>query len=143
MTRKGNWLIFVLTLALISIVPFGCAEPKQSEDQVKSYGNDGYLGLTNTNPRLPTNPTSSYQYNQDINLVSQTLEGIDEVEKYQVRIRGGELHVKIYLSDQFNRSQIETIEQNVYRQLAYMLPRYDILLTSNQSDIKTNEAVKQ
>ncbi|MFD2673411.1 hypothetical protein [Marinicrinis sediminis] len=114
-----------LVVALVLLLLMTACAPRDNS-KIKGYGNDGYLGTTNSHPGLPTNPDTYHTYRYDENLIAQTLDGIQEIERYRYRINGGNLHVKIQLADTFKGWEIETIESNVYDQLAYMLPRYKV-----------------
>ncbi|CAM3410122.1 hypothetical protein MALU111345_03425 [Marinicrinis lubricantis] len=135
--RMKKIIICLLILMVTALMSTACG---RDNDKVKTYGNDGYLGLTNANPNFPLSP-GYHNYRNDSQLIKQTLSGIQEVETYTVNINGGDLYIKLGIPDGYSRAEIETIEQNVYKQLTYMLPRYTIHLTSDKSNMDRNEQV--
>lgn len=95
--------------------------------------NDGYLGLTSTNPNDPTNP-GYISYRDDIRMIRGTLREIKGVRNAQVRIEADTVHVKLNIADGYSRTKIEAIKKQAREALEFMLPRYDFLVTSNRSE---------
>ncbi|GIQ71325.1 hypothetical protein XYCOK13_41490 [Xylanibacillus composti] len=95
--------------------------------------NDGYLGLTSTNPNDPTNP-GYHTYRDDIRMIRGTLREIEGVRDAQVRIEADTVRVRLNIPDGYSRTKIENIEKEAMHALEFMLPRYDFFVTSNQSE---------
>ena len=113
---------FITTVALLT----ACAK-NDSDEHAKTYDRDGYMGLTNSNPNIPTNPTYT-DYNDDVIMMKKAVNRVPGVRDSQFFIRGGTVVVKLRMQPGFSRKQSERAKKQAYEQLTYMLPRYDFLI---------------
>ncbi len=111
------------------------------DPKARNYDEDGMLGITNTNPNLPTSPTH-YNYSQDAKLIDQALDPFPIIQGSRIMINGEKAYVKIKLPDGLTRNEIEQIESDVYLTLSFQLPRYEVHLTSDKSNWGRNEQRK-
>ncbi len=109
----------------------GCAG---NTGDAKDYDrNDGYLGLTSTNPNDPMNP-GYHSYRADVRLIRGTLREIKGIQDAHVQIDSDNVRIKLNIPNGYSRTEIETIEEEAMDALEFMLPRYDFRVTSNQSE---------
>ncbi|TBL72617.1 hypothetical protein [Paenibacillus thalictri] len=111
--------------AAVLVAP-ACQKQNQSNGgQVRSYSNDGYLGLTDVNPNLPTSPTY-HTYGDDTRLMREVIKQIPDVRSSSLTINGPDASVKLKLNSGLTDAQMEAVRMDAYNQLATMMPRYRI-----------------
>src|SRR5690606_6484504 len=114
-------------LLLAGCVITGCGSGDGQE--VHRYDDDGYLGMTNTNPGLPNQP-SFRTYSNDQKLAEDAVKDLTDIEHMRLLFDGGILRVTLDLADGLSSVQAEALEAEVRERLRYMLPRYDVKVTS-------------
>ncbi|WP_138756090.1 hypothetical protein [Paenibacillus sinopodophylli] len=117
--KYSAWLC-ILTLA---IALSACGSNKQ--DQAKTYGNDGYMGYSNSNPNLP-NRLQYLNYNADGNMIEQVLEPIAGIQKTRIYFNGTALHVNLDVDDSLSDGQVEQLRAKAQSVVQYNMPRYSV-----------------
>lgn len=130
--RRGDFIMRQLTKAAVAaIVLFavlaGCGTTGQTQNSDR-YGDDGYMGISNSNPNLQTSPTY-HTYNKDVKLMTQTLERIDGIEDARIMMDGNRAHVEIRVAQNLSESDAVYVQQQAISSLRSMMPRYKIEVT--------------
>ena len=114
-------LRMLVAVACILFVTAACSDP---EDQPGTYRNDGYLGMTQTNPNLQTNPTERSHY-EDTQVIRRTLMNLDGIK--QVRSISNGPYVFVYLTPQegLSEEQQEELRQSAEKALEFNNPRFE------------------
>lgn len=121
----------VISLFVSAIMLAGCNVQRTGEERSRPYPNDGYLGLSQSNPNLQTSPTH-YTYAKDVRLVREALNEWPQVRNAIVWIHGGTLHVRLQFDDGLvDEQEIDRLEQEALEKLEYTFPRYEVKVTSN------------
>ncbi|WP_248929130.1 hypothetical protein [Paenibacillus hamazuiensis] len=103
------------------------ATPVQNEN-VKTYSTDGYLGLTDANPNLPTGP-SYHTYSDDVRTMRSVIKQIPGVQSSNVTINGPIANVRLQVATNTSDAELDAIRQNAQSQLAAAMPRYSVQVT--------------
>jgi len=100
----------------------GCgSEPNQMEGN--RYADDGYLGLSNSNPNLRTNP-AFHTYNKDRQLMRQALREMDLDKQATIWMAGTNVTVTLHLGP-LPPEEADAIRSDAYALLKGNAPRYD------------------
>lgn len=126
---KGLALLLTALLAAAMLMS-GCSVREGQNQQ--GYGDDGYLGLSNSNPNLHTHSTH-YHYDDDFRLVREALASFTEIRDMRITINGGILRVRLKLVEGLNQSRAEDIEFQARDALEQQLPRYKLKISTNYS----------
>lgn len=118
-----RFIAAAVCVAALSLTLFGCGNNEQ--DKLKTYGHDGYMGYSNSNPNLP-NRHQYLNYNADGNFVEQVLEPIAEIERTQVYFNGTDLHVNIKVNRALSDGQLERLRAKAQSIVQYNMPRYNV-----------------
>ena len=113
---------FGSALAFLLIVAAGCGGQSVARN-TKSYDYDGYLGMTNTNPNLPTSPTY-HNYAVDTNMMRRAVASIGEIRNMRIHIRGANAKVTVYVRKGLPPEQVARIRDEVVSALQQAVPRY-------------------
>jgi len=89
LVRAGAVPALALAIAL-----GGCGGESPDNDRARSYGHDGYLGLSNSNPNV-FNRHTYWNYGSDAALVRQTLSGVEGVRTVRVMFNPPWLEVRV------------------------------------------------
>ncbi|GLX71330.1 hypothetical protein [Paenibacillus glycanilyticus] len=133
MLRRKLRLIFMgFAIAALLIGSLaGCAADginnghRTNDGKSETYGHDGYMGYSNSNPNLPNNLTF-LNYESDRKLVNQVLQPIDGVKSSRVSFNGEDLNVRIYPTPGLTADQMEALEAKVQQVVAFNMPRYHV-----------------
>lgn len=105
-----------------------------NNNQIRGYGNDGFLGFTNTNPNLFHNGQFlSGNYHYDANRISRAAASVPGVNNTNVVISGGTVYIGLDITGIQNHEQARTIENRVRKKVESMVPRYRIYIASDHS----------
>ncbi|HZG56876.1 hypothetical protein [Paenibacillus sp.] len=100
----------------------GCgSEPRQME--ANRYADDGYMGMSNSNPNFRMNPTH-HNYTKDRQLMRQALREMDLDKRSTILISGAVATVTIHLED-LTPQEAAAIRSDAYLLLKGNVPRYD------------------
>jgi len=109
---------------VLAITLSGCGNSKQ-ENRLRTYGHDGYMGYSNSNPNLP-NRYETLNYNADGKFVEQVLGPIAGIESTRIYFNGTDLHVNIKANKKLTDGQIEQLRVKAQSVVQYNMPRYNV-----------------
>jgi hypothetical protein len=112
---------FLLGAVLVS----GCGGSIE-QSRVKGYGQDGHLGLSNTNPRLPNTPHSQ-SYQQDADFAELKVKQVKGVKNARLAFDGPTLRVYVTPEAGLSAAKREQVRSRVESQLAFNMPRYKVI----------------
>jgi len=107
-----------------------CNKSSSGARQVQPYTNDGYLGLSSSNPNLP-NGGSYHNYTRDTKMMEDILKQIPEVLRNRIVLNGSNAYVKLTLKGNPDAAETRRIESHARKLLMDNMPRYTVYLTSN------------
>jgi hypothetical protein len=129
------WMAAVAAVVACVMVVSGCGYKgngnASNTNGVKSqsYGNDGYLGMTNSYPRIPGRNMAS-NYKADNNLMQQAIKNVPGVRGSNVIFNGAEAYVTIKLAPDLQTQEISTVEREAAAVLRFNFPSYTIHVSS-------------
>ena len=90
------------------------------------YGNDGYMGLSNTNPNLPLTGTA-WSYEEDREFAAKLLRPLTGIERTRITMRDdAAMHVTLVVDDALSREETSRLVDQAERVLAENFPRYNV-----------------
>jgi hypothetical protein len=122
---KQRWIIALLAAALfvaLFVAITGCGR-KASPQETKEYDNDGYLGMTNTNPNLHINPTY-HNYEVDTNMMRGALNLVQGVQGSRITTNGSRATVTVFVPEGTSVEEEARIQQQSVQMLQKHVPRY-------------------
>lgn len=128
MRVTGLWLVVVLMLAAT-----GCGA-SHSGPKAESYGRDGLLGTSQSNPNLPTSPTY-HTYAADVNMIHEAVRHIPGVKDAAVVLRGPNADVKLDLPDDIGIEDAMRIKREAQDSVSRMMPRYRVNVTVSKNHL--------
>jgi hypothetical protein len=123
MLKKGRYYASVLLLCLLLVLT-GCGQ-SGGQPKAKAYSNDGYMGITDANPNIPTN-RSFHTYAVDKSLVLQALQPISGIRSSRIIFRGPNLSVHLDLDPAIDTETAMRIKQTAFEAVSEMMPRYRV-----------------
>ena len=117
---KQTLIVLIGTTALLT---GGCGG--KSSDEMKSYGHDGYMGISNSNPNMP-NRHSNMSYQLDAALVEQALKPIHGIEPTRLSFNGKELNVILTVNNQLSEREIAKLRAQAQSIVQDNMPSYDV-----------------
>ncbi|PZD96471.1 hypothetical protein DNH61_08175 [Paenibacillus sambharensis] len=125
--RRKRWrLIWISALALM--LTAGCAGQPRG---VRSYGHDGYMGISSSNPNMPITGTA-WSYRDDTKFVGELLSTLKGINHSRVSFEGAVMRVTLQLDNAMSREEAARITAQAEELLNYNFPRYDVEVTTNQ-----------
>jgi ABC-type oligopeptide transport system substrate-binding subunit len=118
---RSRWLLAAVVL-MLSLVTAACGGAAESETY--QYPADGYLGITQTNPELPTNP-SSRSYAENSEVIQRTLLSIDGIERVSSFSNGPHVVVYLTLKEGLSDREREAIREKAEKALSFNSPGFD------------------
>ncbi|MBD2871590.1 hypothetical protein [Paenibacillus arenilitoris] len=115
--------IAAFAVCLIVLLFGGCAN--QSSDRVKTYGHDGYMGLSNSNPNMPGRHMA-LNYESDGNLVEQVLRPLKGIKNTQIVFNGTDLHVNLKVDRSLSDTEVRKLRSKAQFIVQKNMPRYDV-----------------
>lgn len=125
----------ILLAGMLTASIAGCGRDAAPR-QMKSYDNDGYLGMTNTNPNLHMNPTY-HNYTVDTNMMRGALNGIRGVTANRIMTNGSRATVTLTVPPGTSDEEVMRIRSEAEQALNHAVPRYTYRLK-----VKTGTAAK-
>jgi hypothetical protein len=116
--------IMATCVVALAITLSGCGNSKQ-ENRLKTYGHDGYMGYSNSNPNLP-NRYEYLNYNADGNFIEQVLKPIPGIERTNIYFNGTDLHVNLNAKNDLSDGQVEQLRAKAQSVVQYNMPRYNV-----------------
>jgi hypothetical protein len=132
MRKQRVLIVWMITVACILMIVSGCGSSNTSNSngvKTQGYGNDGYLGMTNSYPRIPGHHMAS-NYNADNDLMKQSIKNLPGVNGSRVTFNGAEAYVTIKLTPGLQAREIPTVERQAASVLRFNFPRYTIHVRS-------------
>ncbi|GGD95593.1 hypothetical protein [Paenibacillus nasutitermitis] len=128
-SRKFSQAAAGLALLLMIAVIGGCGIKKDSSNNMntRSYGHDGYLGISNSNPHLPNRNGNDLNYGSDGNFAERKLKEIRGVADYTIIIQGPKLKVAVKAARNVDPA---SLEREVLSTLQANMPRYEVSVTT-------------
>jgi hypothetical protein len=123
--------------ALIVVSLSGCAADginnghRSNNQKVETYGHDGYMGYSNSNPNLPNNLTF-LNYDSDRKFIGQVLQPIDGIKDSRVSFNGENLNVHITADSKLTNEQIQALEAKAQKAVQFNMPRYHVKVTASR-----------
>lgn len=117
--------LLTVIISLTAFVTGGCANGNQTSDHMKTYGHDGYLGYSNSNPNMP-NRFGTVNYTTDGNLIEQVLKPVKGIERTQIIFNGNTVHVNLDVDNKLSDSQMNRVREKAQSVVQYNMPRYKV-----------------
>lgn len=117
----GKLSLLAAAVATI-LITGGCgSEPHQMD--ANRYANDGYLGMSNSNPNFRMNPTH-HTYSKDRQLMRQALRRLNLDQQSTIFMNGDNVTITIHMQG-LDPQEAEAIRSGAYMELKGNVPRYD------------------
>ncbi|MBB3114648.1 hypothetical protein FHS18_006788 [Paenibacillus phyllosphaerae] len=121
-------LMLTMAAAVILVLTAGCTSHTNGDysgsgPKAQSYGNDGYLGLSNSNPRLVNRYGQQLNYKTDGGFAAAQLRTLDGVDKMSMSFQGPNLYVTLKPKAGVDEMKLR---QRAIALLRYNMPRYTI-----------------
>lgn len=130
--RRSKWFrgLFAAMLAVMLTAMLAACGARESE-RLQSYGDDGYMGLSNTNPNLPLTG-SAWSYENDGELAEQLLRPMRGIRRSRVRFDGDLMSVTLFVDGALSREETARLTAKARNVLAVNFPRYDVKVAARQ-----------
>ncbi|MFD0713155.1 hypothetical protein [Paenibacillus sp. GCM10027626] len=112
----------VAALAVMLLITTGACSGRDKGMAAKSYGRDGYLGLSNSNPHLPNKHGNYLNYGSDGDFVIEKMKEINGVSDVNVMFQGVELYVTLTAQKGYDK---QYLHQEALASLQKNMPRYN------------------
>lgn len=129
---RKQWIKVVTALIGVIMILPGCGiNVGKNPDKVRtqSYADDGYLGRSSGNPRLPGHHIVT-NYGTDNTSMREAIRNVPGVADSSVTFNGADAYVTIKLAPDLMAREIPTVEQQAATVLRFNYPRYIIHVTS-------------
>lgn len=136
MLKQRTTILWVITVACTLIMTAGCGGNGNNNAggngvKTQSYGEDGYMGMTNSYPRIPGHHMAS-TYEADNDLMKQAIQNVPGVNGSNVTFNGADAYVTIKLDQGLQAREIPTVERQAASVLRFNFPRYTIHISSTK-----------
>lgn len=98
---------------------------RTNDGRAETYGHDGYMGYSNSNPNLPNNLTF-LNYDSDRKFINQVLQPIEGIKDSRVSFSGRELSVRITANPNLSDAEVEALQAKAQQVVAHNMPRYHV-----------------
>lgn len=135
MRKQG--ISVVLVIAVACALLSGCGNNGNNNAgnnngvKTQSYGDDGYLGMTNSYPKIPGHHMAN-NYSADNELIKQSIKNVPGVDGSNVTFNGADAYVTIKLTPGLVAREIPTVERQAASVLRFNFPRYTIHVSSTR-----------
>lgn len=125
-----------LTIASVCLLGLaaGCGDENgggSNDAKRQSYSDDGYLGMSNSNPGIP-GPNMANNYAADAEFMRKSIRNVPGVAATNIMFNGPDVYVTIKLQQGIPAREISTVERQAASVLRYNFPKYDIHVQSIQ-----------
>ncbi|GGG86717.1 hypothetical protein [Paenibacillus radicis (ex Gao et al. 2016)] len=119
-------MIGAAAFAVLALCLSGCAS-NPSTRQAKTYGHDGYMGYSNSNPNIPNN-FSYLNYKSDGKFAGDVLKQLkdDGVKSNQLYFNGEYLRVLLHVDSRLSDAEVDRLRQKAQNLVQYNMPRYKV-----------------
>ena len=125
--RKSRPLLFIIMTGLLFVMVSACQTGNQQQKQ-RTYGYDGYMGISNSNPNLHTSP-SYHTYSDDARMIYRALQSVPGAGRAQIRLNGPHAYVTIRVPPSTPAEEKQRIQKEAESAVLMMLPRYQVKVT--------------
>lgn len=119
----GRRTAVALALCALLLASAGCAN--ETPEERRSYGHDGYMGLSNSNPNT-INRHSTLSYGEDVRLIEQVLEPVEGIRDLRVSFNGSKVNVTVVPERGMDEVQAKRLRAEAQAIVQSNMPRYDI-----------------
>ncbi|NOU91989.1 hypothetical protein GC093_01900 [Paenibacillus sp. LMG 31456] len=119
---RGRIVASMLIAFMIMVSSTAC---QKQNTQVKSYSQDGLLGITDVNPNMPTSPTH-HTYLADTRLIKETINQVPHVTGSTISVNGDVANVKVDVPTSLSDQEVAAVEKEAREKLAHAMPRYTV-----------------
>ncbi|SFF34495.1 hypothetical protein SAMN05216378_0009 [Paenibacillus catalpae] len=139
MLRRKLRLIFMgfAIPALIIGSLTGCAADgvnnghRTNDQKSETYGHDGYMGYSNSNPNMP-NKLTFLNYDSDRKLINQVLQPIEGIKNSRVSFNGEDLNVRIKANPSLTDAEVEALQAKAQQVVQLNMPRYHVKVKASR-----------
>lgn len=117
-----RWLLAGLIGAAL-LLGAGCSRAEPGE--ANSYGHDGYMGYSNSNPSM-MNRNTTLLYEKDTRMIEQVLEPVAGIRSTSVSFNGSELHVTLKADPDMTDAELEKLRARAQSIVQTNMPRYEV-----------------
>ena len=127
--RHGRLCIALAGVLLAAaLAAAGCGADRTARD---GYGNDGYMGLSRSNPNLPITGTA-WSYRRDNAFAAQLLSGLDGIRHIRITRPGGaRMRVHLDIDKSLGREEAERLAARAEAILKENFPRYRVTVSAD------------
>ena len=127
--RRLRVLIPGILMAL-ALAAAGCGGADRGRQD--GYGNDGYMGLSRSNPNLPITGTA-WSYRRDNAFAAELLSGLKGIKHIRITRTGGS-HMRVHLDidKSLDREEAERLATRAEAILKENFPRYRVTVSADQ-----------
>ncbi|ALS25648.1 hypothetical protein IJ21_02040 [Paenibacillus sp. 32O-W] len=116
---------FIIVLSLPLLLA-GCQNnDARTGPTAKSYGNDGHLGMVNSNPLLPGRQPH-FDYRAQADFVKQKLQSLNGIESSRITFHGPHLYVTLKPSKDLDDEGVRELGSKAQAMLEYNMPTYRV-----------------
>jgi hypothetical protein len=127
MPKKSKYIVFVLMLVLV----LAACGNGGSNQKVKTYDHDGYMGLTESFPNLPTNYHSYHTYAVEKDMILDAARRVKGVKGGAVAFGNAVAYVQLDLEEGITPAEAEHIKVLAFKEITYNMPRYPVVVSVN------------
>lgn len=117
--------VLICSAALLLTACGGYAGSNSNGVKTRAYSDDGYLGRTNSYPKIPGQNMAN-TYENDARMISEAIKNVPGVASSSVNFNGADAHVTIQLSSDVAPNEVATVEREAAVVLRFNFPRYAI-----------------
>ncbi|WP_276357847.1 hypothetical protein [Cohnella caldifontis] len=99
--------------------------------QAQGYSDDGFLGTTNSYPKIPGRHMT-LNYVNDANMMRDAIRDVPGVAGSNITFNGAEAYVTVKIRPDWDPRRISTVERQTASVLRFNFPRYTIHVTSTR-----------
>lgn len=121
-SAKIIWLTITCT-GILLLLASGCS--RESPAEMRSYGHDGYMGYSNSNPNT-INRHSTLSYREDTALVEQVLAPLNGIRKTRITFNGSRLQVVLKVDKALPDAEVVKLRATAQSLVQSNMPRYDV-----------------
>jgi hypothetical protein len=124
------YLRVLVTLCAVIYIA-GCGSSNQGQSHVKSYPDDGYLGVTSAGPNNPLHPTY-HHYEDDFHVMKAVLAQFPDIKDSRIILNGPHADVSIRVKDGLDAAREDGLRSAVQTALRTNMPRYTVRVASQK-----------
>jgi hypothetical protein len=103
----------------------GCGSSNQGQSNMKSYPQDGYMGMTSVGPNNLMNP-AYHHYQDDTNLMKAVLAQFPDIKNSRITLRGPIADVSVRFREGLGAAREDELRSAVQGALSTNMPRYTV-----------------